>query len=70
MGGKVGDLLALEENLPAVHGVEARDQVEEGCFAGPVGPDQSHDFTLVDLEAHIVNGGEPPETLGDRLNIQ
>jgi len=33
--------MVLEENLPAVHGIEARDQVEEGGFARAIRPDQS-----------------------------
>src|SRR3984893_1522927 len=45
--------------------VHAGDGVEEGRFSGAVWADQGENLSLVDREAHVINGGKAAESLRD-----
>ena len=41
----------------------ANDAVEEGCFAGSIGADQTNDFTLIDIEGDVIIGNHSAKVL-------
>ncbi|MNN59352.1 hypothetical protein D3C81_1744630 [compost metagenome] len=56
--------LPLVEHLATAGGQKARQQVEDGGFAGAVGADQGMDMPFLHLEIDRVHGGEAIELLG------
>jgi len=52
---------AVEENVPGVEPVEARDRVEGSRLAGAVRADQAHDRAFGDLERDVVERDDPAE---------
>jgi hypothetical protein len=46
------------------------DQVEECRLSGAVRADQAADLSGFDLEAHILDGGQAAEALGDADNVE
>jgi len=50
-----GQFGTFEENTPLVGLDQSHDHVESGGLAGSVGPQQSDDFALVDLDRNVVD---------------
>ncbi len=48
----------------------AGDQVEQRALAGAVRTDQAQDLARLDLEAHVVDGGQCAEPFGCALDCQ
>src|SRR5262249_13940597 len=55
--------LAFKQNLTFSRRNEAGDQVEDGCLARAVRPDQPQDFAVSELEGQIGNGAQTAEIL-------
>ena len=45
----------------------ANDAVEEGCFAGSIGANQTDDFTLIDIEGDVIIGNHSTKIF-DKIN--
>jgi hypothetical protein len=62
IGSQAGDISVVEVD-PATGGSEdTGKQVEYGGLAGPVGSDQADQFTLMNLDAVIRQGGDAAES--------
>ena len=70
MGGGTGDVLAKEEDLAGVGGVDAGNVVEDGGLAGAVGADQTVDLAVFDLDGEIIDGVNAAEVLLHILHFQ
>ena len=64
------DPVILKTDKPTIRPVETGDQVESGRLAGPVWPNQRHDFARKNLKADILDGQHPPKMFGDVLDAQ
>ena len=64
------DLLAVEEDLAAVHMVHAGEHIEDGGLAGAVGADDADDLALVDVKFHVFHGHQAAEGLGNAFYFQ
>src|ERR1700724_642553 len=64
---EAGDVAALEEHAATVRGQQAGYQIEEGRLAGAVRPDDGMQAPAGEVEAQIVDGGQPAEPLGQRF---
>ena len=56
---QIGDVLAVEEDAPAVRPDQPHDRIEAGRLAGAVGPEQADHFAAMDVERHIVEHRPP-----------
>ncbi|MBV8983621.1 MAG: hypothetical protein JO248_04180 [Acidimicrobiia bacterium] len=65
MDRHAGDVDALERHAPGVGAEQAEQTVEEGRLARAVGTDQSDRLAIFDVDAHVVERHDAPETLGD-----
>ena len=54
MDGVLGNVVAINENLPGIYIIEAADQVDNGRFAGSCGAYDGVGFTLLYLEINVV----------------
>lgn len=70
MRGKMGDLFAFEEHLPACGLVEARDHVEHGGFACAVRADQGEHLARFYREAQTIDGFDPTKCDGQVPDFQ
>src|SRR6266545_87379 len=61
------DLLAVEQDAPALRRGGACGHREQGALSGPVRPNETEDLTLVEVEVDVVDRLEAPEVLADRL---
>ena len=61
---------ALEPHLARVGDGHAGEQVEEGRLAGAVGTDDRLDAPGPDVEAHLPDGLDPAEALGDATDLE
>ena len=68
--GEVLDVLAGQDDAPAVHLQEAGDAVEQRRLAGAVLPDEPDDLTLAEVERHLVDGPDPAEALHDVADLE
>ncbi len=65
IGGRVNThALALERDRSRVGGMNARQHLDEGRFAGTVVTDEGHDLALMDGEVDAGQGGHSTEVLG------
>ena len=64
-GGQGGDVAVRKEQLAAVRGVDARDDVEQRRLSRTVGTYEAHDLAAAHLEVHLGQGRQTAETLGD-----
>lgn len=55
---EIGDVLAVENDFPAGHGVEAGEHFGEGGFAGAGFTDDADGFPFVDGDIDVVSGGQ------------
>ena len=69
-GAPVGDLLAVQEDAPAIDRQEARHAVEERRLSRPVGPDEPEDAPVSELDVDLVDGPDPPEPPGHRPALE
>ena len=67
---EVGDVLSIENNAARTRLQKSADQVEERGLTGPIGADDSPQFTRFHRHRHIVDGNEIAETPGDTLDPQ
>ena len=63
-----GDLLAVQDDPPAVHGLEEVHAAEERRLAGPRGADQAHDLVLGEDEVDTTQDLDPAERLVEVLD--
>src|SRR5690625_1388559 len=70
IGLKAADILTIEHNAPAVRYDKTGNQVNQGGFARPVGPDQGVYLACLDGKRHMVCGHEPTKTLDQILSIK
>src|SRR5262249_686593 len=68
--GKLGDVVAVEENLSGLGRDLAGGHAEAGGLAGAVGPEQTDDFPAVDLEADTVHDPSSAVVLDQPANFQ
>ena len=68
--GVLGDFLAAQEDVAAVGHHEARGHVERGRLAGAVGPQQTHNLPLVNIERNVVHHGTLAIDLHESLAAQ
>jgi hypothetical protein len=52
----MGNLFALEKNLPLLGLIQAVDTIQTYGLAGPVGSDQGKDLPFLDLQANSPEG--------------
>lgn len=55
---EIGDVLAVENDFPAGHGVEAGQHLGEGGLAGTRFPDDADGFAFMDGDIDVVSGGQ------------
>ena len=67
---QTGDVLAEEQDVPAVGRVHAGDQVEERRLAGAVRADQGDDAAGLDAEVHVLDRGDAAEGLEQLLDLE
>jgi hypothetical protein len=70
MGGQLREVPPVKKDLPGGGPEHRTDQVEECCLSGAVRADQAADLSGFDLEAHILDGGQAAEALGDADNVE
>ena len=58
-------VLAAEQHLPGIDGLEAGDRAQQRGLAGAGRAEQRQQFARLHLEAHVLEGGEGAEALGD-----
>ena len=54
-------------HFAGIGGIDARNHAQEGGFARPVSSDDADDFSLVDLDVHVLQSGEFPVVLFDEI---
>ena len=64
---RIGGVLAMEQHLPRVRPLEARDDPQQRGFARARWPEQREQLARSDLEAHLVERDEAAEALGQVL---
>ena len=57
-GRQMGDIVAIEENLPTVGLGELADEPAQCTFSRPAFSDDSHDFCFLQLKRNIIDGTE------------
>src|SRR5690606_33782251 len=67
---QVADILALEQDTPAVDLEKAGDAVEQRRLAGTVRADQTEQFALIKFKTDILQGGDAEEVLGQILDLE
>ena len=65
-----GDVVAVEEDLPARRRQELGEQVEAGGLAGAVRADQRVDRAAAHLQVHVVDRDEALELLGELARLE
>src|SRR5262245_53221401 len=69
MRAGAGDVLAIEQDLAIVRIKHARDQVEEGRFAGAVWPDDAHRIAARHHQINLVRRLERAERFGKAADL-
>src|SRR5262249_41373356 len=64
IGGKPGDVLAVEQHAAGCGANDPGQTIEEGALARPVRADDGPDLPGSDLEVHIVEGGQAAKANG------
>lgn len=65
VGRPPANVFALEPNRAGTRRERPGHDVEQGCLAGAVRPDESHDCPFFHLEIHVQKGLDAAEGLGD-----
>ena len=66
--GRVG--FAIEQKLSAIGYVKSRDDVEEGCFPGPIGTDQSDNVSSWHGQINVAECLQAAEAFGHPANVK
>lgn len=56
--GKLGDVLAIDEDFPGGGSVDSGDEVEEGCFARTRWAHEREEFAARDLKGEVLKRGD------------
>src|SRR5688500_7893340 len=67
-GTKAADVLVIENDATGVRPKNVGDESKQRGLAGAVGADQADDLVAPERKAHVVDGGEPAEALGEALD--
>src|SRR5262249_50192829 len=70
VGGKPGDILAVEHNSPRRGTKDAGETVEEGALARAVRPDDGANFATPNFEIDTIERGQSAEADGQALGAQ
>ena len=70
VGGEPVDAQPGEADLPRIGRQRARDEVEEGRFAGAVRADEPADLALGKYQVEAVEGQHAPEPLGETPDLE
>ncbi len=70
VGPEARHVPALKHDAPGSRTVKAADQVEEGRLAGAVGTDDGVDLALLEGGGDLLDGRQPAEPLGERLDLK
>ncbi len=70
LGGEVGDVPPVKQDLAGGHLVSAGAEIEKGGLAGAVGADDAEDLALFNLHVHVVDGFQAAEVFADGLAFQ
>jgi hypothetical protein len=68
--GLAGSIFAKYEHLARRGRVQPGHGVDQGGLARPVGADQPHDITFVDVHGHRVHRRQPAELFGQFLGLE
>ena len=69
VGRHVSDVYTVEENTALCWALKACQHAQEGRLSGAGASEQGEDFTLMDLQGHIVNSDGFVELLGDTVDF-
>ena len=69
VGGNAGDRLVGEEDLALGRLIEAGDHAQRGRLAAAGRAEHREELALLDLDAHVLDGDEVAERLGDVLDL-
>ncbi|MNK75158.1 hypothetical protein D3C87_946940 [compost metagenome] len=69
LGAVVRDVMGADGNATGGGSQEARDHLDRGGLAGPVGAEQTEDFTAVETEGDAVDGGEGRTSPAGRVDL-
>src|SRR5216683_3350355 len=70
VGLELGPVLALEQDSSLLGVVEATDDIDQGGLPRPVGPDDRDDLAPVDVDAHVGERLDRPESHGDVVDME
>ena len=70
VGLQTRDVLARKDDLSLLRAVHAADGIEQAGLARTVGADDGVDGALLDLEAHVLNGGDAAEAQRHVTDLQ
>ena len=65
-----GDILSVKADAALVRPIDAGDDVEQGRFAGTVGPDDRDDAAAGDLERQVVHGGNAAKVDAEPVDLE
>jgi hypothetical protein len=69
-GGAVREVVAVQENAPAIRQVEAGDHPQQRGLAATGGAEQREEFACLDREVDAIDGREIAKTARDVLNLE
>ena len=69
IGSQAGDISVAEVDMATGGPEDTGKQVEYSGLAGPVGPDQTDQFTPADLDAIICQGGDAAESFFQSFDV-
>ena len=70
MGGEVGDILPIKENLSFLGLVITGNTIEQTGFAGAVWSDDGNQFSRIHFEINLVEGRDAPESQSEVIHLQ
>src|SRR5512144_2500054 len=70
MGFQACDVVSLEKDLPTFRAVGARYDIEQGCLASSVWPNQADNLTCVDLDINPVERDQTTKKFRDPLEFE
>ncbi len=68
--GHVGDVHAIKHDAPGAGHQRARDLVDQGGFAGPIGANQRVDFARQHVQVGVVGGQQAAKALDQAIDLQ
>ncbi len=70
VGRQPGHIEAIDDDMPAIRGLKARDHAQQGCLAAARRPEQYKKLAPLDAQTDVVNRGRPVEMLTDPVNFE